>query len=158
MTRLLVVFFTCLLIPLLPSSAAADTTSPVTVSLPDDLLGEMHVPGIRLVADLEQPYVEEEFLISGNATGRVGANVALRSRSREVRNRDAATLAVASSVNQWGVIVRSRFISSPFQTLFVTTRARPDFGSREAATLCKSSRPLRCLGGNELSSNFFERG
>ena len=67
MTRLLVVFVTCLLIPLLPSSAPADTTSPVTVSLPDDLLGEMHVPGVRLVADLEQPYVEEEFLISGDA-------------------------------------------------------------------------------------------
>jgi hypothetical protein len=68
MTRLLVVFVSCLLIPLLPSSAPADPTSPVTVSLPDDLLGEMHVPGIRLVADLEQPYVEEEFLISGDAT------------------------------------------------------------------------------------------
>ena len=68
MTRLLVLFATCLLIPLLPSSAAADPTSPVTVSLPDDSLGEIFSPGVRLVADLEQPYVEEEFLISGNAT------------------------------------------------------------------------------------------
>jgi hypothetical protein len=68
MTRLLVVFVTCLLIPLLPSPAAADFTSPVTVSLPDDSLGEIHSPGFRLVVDLEQPYVEEEFLISGEAT------------------------------------------------------------------------------------------
>ena len=43
--------------------------------------------------------------------------------------------------------------TSPFQTLFVTTRARPDSGSREAATLCRSSSPLRWLGGNQLSSN-----
>jgi len=67
MTRLLVVFVSCLLIPLLPSSAAADPTAPVTVRLPDDLLGDMHVPGVRLVEDLEQPYVTEEFLISGDA-------------------------------------------------------------------------------------------
>jgi len=67
MTRLLVVFVSCLLIPLLTISAAADPTAPVTVRLPDDLLGEMHVPGVRLVEDLEQPYVTEEFLISGDA-------------------------------------------------------------------------------------------
>jgi hypothetical protein len=66
--RLLVAFVTCLLIPLLPSSAAADPTSPVTVSLPDDSLGEIFFPGMRLVEDLEQPYVQEEFLISGNAS------------------------------------------------------------------------------------------
>ncbi len=47
---------------------------------------------------------------------------------------------------------------SPFQTLFVTTRARTDSGSTETASLYDSSSPLRWLGGNQLSSNYFERG
>ena len=44
---------------------------------------------------------------------------------------------------------------SPFQTLFVTTRARPDFGNFEMTMRYKSSSPLRLLGGYQLSSNFF---
>lgn len=53
---------------------------------------------------------------------------------------------------------QSDVASSPKGTLLVTTRARPEFGSRETATLCKSSRPPRCLGGNQLPSNFFACG
>ena len=64
----------------------------------------------------------------------------------------------AFRVNQWAAKVRSRIKGSPCQTLFVTTRARPDSGSLETATLCKSSSPLRWIRGNQLSSNFLERG
>ena len=64
----------------------------------------------------------------------------------------------AFCVNPWAAKFHSRLKGSPFQTLFVTTRARPDSGSRELATRCRSSSPLRWPGGNELSSNFFDVG
>jgi hypothetical protein len=35
---------------------------------PDDALGNPHVVGFRTLADLPEPYVEEEFLVSGDAT------------------------------------------------------------------------------------------
>jgi len=53
---------------------------------------------------------------------------------------------------------RPMYRISPYRTLFVTTRARPDSGSRESATLYRSSSPLRWLRGNQLSSNFLQRG
>ena len=41
--------------------------SPVTVTLPPEGEGEIFSPGIRLVADLPEDYVEEEFFIEGVA-------------------------------------------------------------------------------------------
>jgi hypothetical protein len=43
----------------------------------------------------------------------------------------------------WVLFFRRKTKSSPCQTLFVTTRAQPHSGSRESATLCKSSSPPR---------------
>jgi hypothetical protein len=51
-----------------PLGAGADPTSPVSVELPDDDLGNAFNVGVRLVEDLEQDYVEEEYFIAGNAT------------------------------------------------------------------------------------------
>ena len=56
---------------LLAGSVLAAQTDPVTVSLPPVGQGDAFVPGVRLVdelADLPQPYVEEEFFVSGTAT------------------------------------------------------------------------------------------
>jgi hypothetical protein len=53
---------------LLGGSATALPTDPVTVTLPPEDQGDAFVPGVREVADLEQPYVEEEFFVSGAAT------------------------------------------------------------------------------------------
>ncbi len=53
---------------LLPSlGSAADANSPVSVTLPPDGVGDIFVLPIRLVADLEQDYTEEEFFVSGKA-------------------------------------------------------------------------------------------
>jgi hypothetical protein len=49
-------------------NAAAGPTDPVTVDDPPTGQGAPFVPGVRLVADLAQEYVEEEFFISGTAT------------------------------------------------------------------------------------------
>jgi len=56
------------LLPLLGADAMADPRDPVSVTLPPDGQGAPFVPGVREVADLEQPYVEEEFFVSGTAT------------------------------------------------------------------------------------------
>jgi hypothetical protein len=53
---------------LFPQSALAGPTDPVTVSLPPVGQGDAFVPGVRLVEDLAQEYVEEEFFISGEST------------------------------------------------------------------------------------------
>ena len=53
---------------LLAAPVLAAQTDPVTVTLPPVGQGDAFVPGIRLVEDLEQPYVEEEYLVSGAAT------------------------------------------------------------------------------------------
>jgi hypothetical protein len=53
------------LVPWLALSAAAAPTDPVTVELPPEGQGDAFVPGVRLVADLEQEYVEEEYFVSG---------------------------------------------------------------------------------------------
>lgn len=53
---------------LLAAPALAGPTDPVTVTPPSDALGPPFVPGVRLVADLEQEYVEEEYFVSGAAT------------------------------------------------------------------------------------------
>ena len=50
------------------SSASAGPTEPVTVELPPEDQGEAFVPGVRLVEDLKQDYVEEEFFVSGTAS------------------------------------------------------------------------------------------
>ena len=50
---------------------------------------------------------------------------------------------LAFFVNHWGEKVCSRKKGSPWTTLFVTTRARPESGSHGAATLCRSSSSLR---------------
>ena len=64
----------------------------------------------------------------------------------------------AHAIGRKSLLELTTIVTSPFQTLFVTTRARPDSGSRETATLYKSSSPPRWLGGNQLSSNFFGVG
>lgn len=46
----------------------AGPTDPVTVSLPPTDQGDAFVPGVRLVADLPVPYVEEEFFVAGEST------------------------------------------------------------------------------------------
>lgn len=50
-----------------PSSALAVPTGPVSIELPPEDQGAIFSPGVRLVADLPQDYVEEEFFISGTA-------------------------------------------------------------------------------------------
>ena len=49
-------------------SALAGPTDSVTVSLPPEGQGDAFVPGVRLVENLAQEYVEEEFFVSGEAT------------------------------------------------------------------------------------------
>ncbi len=53
---------------LLPVSAAADPRGPVSVAPAPEGQGESFVPGVRLVADLPAPYIEDEYLVSGAAT------------------------------------------------------------------------------------------
>jgi len=60
--------FGCFVLPLLVGSAMAGPTDPVTVTLPPAGQGDPFVPGVRLVDDLPQDYVEEEFFVSGDAT------------------------------------------------------------------------------------------
>ncbi len=61
-SRIVLLFFFSL-------SAFAGPTDSVTVSQPPEGEGEeAFVPGTRLVADLRKPYVEEEYIISGQAT------------------------------------------------------------------------------------------
>jgi hypothetical protein len=57
-----------LLSGIVASSASAGPRDPVTVVPASDALGASFVPGIRLVADLPEAYVEDEFLVSGEAT------------------------------------------------------------------------------------------
>lgn len=66
-----------LLVGLVPSIAfgsspagggvAPPPSNPVVVTRPDDAAGAPFVPGTRLVEDLPRPYVEEEFIVSGEA-------------------------------------------------------------------------------------------
>ena len=56
---------TCLVLPWLAASAGADPFAPVTVTLPPEGQGDIFSPGIRLVADLDENYVEEEYFVSG---------------------------------------------------------------------------------------------
>jgi hypothetical protein len=63
----LIVAALCVL-PILALSAAAGPTDPVTVEDPPTDQGLPFLPGVRLVEDLAQEYVEEEFFISGEAT------------------------------------------------------------------------------------------
>ena len=56
---------------LLAAPTLADPTDPVTLSLPPDGQGDSFSPGVKLVdelGDLPQPYVEEEYFVSGAAT------------------------------------------------------------------------------------------
>lgn len=52
----------------LVQAAWAAPTDPVVVSTPPNGQGDAFVPGVRLIADLPQPYVEEEYFVSGGAT------------------------------------------------------------------------------------------
>ncbi len=56
------------LLPWLAFSAVAAPTDTVTLELPPDDQGAAFVPGVRLVEDLAQPYVEEEYFVSGTST------------------------------------------------------------------------------------------
>jgi hypothetical protein len=56
------------ILPILALTANAGPTDPVLVEVPPSGQGAAFVPGVRLVEDLAQEYVEEEFLISGTAT------------------------------------------------------------------------------------------
>jgi hypothetical protein len=52
-----------------PAPALAGLTDlPTDVQIPDDSLGEFYVTGFRLVEDLPEEYIQEEFLVFGNAT------------------------------------------------------------------------------------------
>jgi hypothetical protein len=53
---------------LLPLAAAAGPYDPVVIERPDDALGAPQIVGFRTLADVAQPYVEEEFFVSGDAT------------------------------------------------------------------------------------------
>ena len=57
-----------LLLPFLPLAAAAAPTDPIVLERPDAALGRPHIVGFRTLADLAEPYVEEEFFVSGTAT------------------------------------------------------------------------------------------
>ncbi|UCE87723.1 MAG: hypothetical protein JSU66_08465, partial [Deltaproteobacteria bacterium] len=48
--------------------ALADPTGPVVVEPAPEDQGAIFSPGVRLVSDLDQGYVEEEYLVSGTAT------------------------------------------------------------------------------------------
>jgi len=59
------------LLPLLlclPFPAAAAPTDPIVLERPDETAGEPHIVGFRTLADVPEPYVEEEFFVSGTAT------------------------------------------------------------------------------------------
>lgn len=49
-------------------NATASPTSPVTLESPDDALGDIFNVGFRTLEDLDFPYVEVEYLVSGEAT------------------------------------------------------------------------------------------
>ncbi len=59
-------FAACLTLPLLAATAGADPFAPVTVTLPPEGQGDIFSPGVRLVGDLDENYVEEEYFISGS--------------------------------------------------------------------------------------------
>ncbi len=61
------VFTFALILALAPASWAAPT-DPIVVEAPDAALGPAFPTGFRAIANLSQPYVEEEFLVSGAAT------------------------------------------------------------------------------------------
>jgi hypothetical protein len=56
-----------LVLALAPAALAAPT-DPIVLETPDDSLGPVFPTGFRALANLAQPYVEEEFLVSGAAT------------------------------------------------------------------------------------------
>jgi hypothetical protein len=60
----------CLLVLVasLPFAAAAAPTDPIVLERPNDALGQTHSVGFRTLADVPEPYVEEEFFVSGTAT------------------------------------------------------------------------------------------
>jgi hypothetical protein len=64
MTRSLLLSVCSLLLAL---PAWADPTDPVVVQTPPVGQGDAFVPGVRAVADLPEPYVEEEYFVSGTA-------------------------------------------------------------------------------------------
>ena len=66
MSLLRILFIACMVIPWLAASAGADPLAPVTVTLPPEGQGAIFSPGVRLVGDLSENYVEEEYFISGN--------------------------------------------------------------------------------------------
>jgi hypothetical protein len=67
--RIVVAIVTTLLVlPILALTAGAGPTDPVTVEDPPSDQGPPFLPGVRLVEDLPQEYVEEEFFIAGGAT------------------------------------------------------------------------------------------
>jgi hypothetical protein len=54
---------------LLSATATAGLTDlPTDVQVPDDSLGAAYVTGFRLIEDLPEEYIEEEFLVFGNAS------------------------------------------------------------------------------------------
>jgi hypothetical protein len=53
---------------LLPMSATADPRAPVTTAPAPEDQGDIFSPGVRLVSELEQAYLEEEFFVTGEAT------------------------------------------------------------------------------------------
>jgi hypothetical protein len=59
---------TLLALGLVPTASLAAPTDPVVVIPVPDVLGIIFSPGIRLVADLEPPYIEEEYYVDGFAT------------------------------------------------------------------------------------------
>ncbi len=60
------VFAACLGMSWLAASAGADPFAPVTVTVPPEGQGDIFSPGVRLVTDLDENYVEEEYFISGS--------------------------------------------------------------------------------------------
>ena len=52
----------------LATIAQAGPFDPVIVEIPPEGQGPAFVPGVRLVEDLPQEYVEEEFFVAGTAT------------------------------------------------------------------------------------------
>ena len=66
MRSIRILFTACLVMSWLAASAGADPFAPVTVTLPPEDQGDIFIPGVRLVADLDENYVEEEYFISGS--------------------------------------------------------------------------------------------
>ena len=56
----------CLAVSMLSAAAGADPLAPVTVTPPPEGQGDIFSPGVRLIADLDESYVEEEYFISGS--------------------------------------------------------------------------------------------